>query len=97
MYCTNSGRKFNDYKIYINDIRYTAIKEEDPDTFEDTLNYLIEQLNVDGYVVVGISYKVNDVYFSAVIEYIAEDNIYYNQDNEEVDTDGDAEQVQDGD
>lgn len=97
MYCTNSGRKFNDYKIYINDIRYTAIKEEDADTFEDTINYLIEQLNADGYVVVGISYKVDDVYFSAVIEYIAEDNIYYN--NEEVDTDGDgdAEQVQDGD
>lgn len=95
MYCTNSGRKFNDYKIYINDIRYTAVREEDPDTFEDTLNDLIEQLNADGYVVVGMSYKSDDVYFSAVIEYIAEDNIYYN--NEEVDTDGNAEQVQDGD
>lgn len=97
MYCTNSGRKFNDYKIYINDIRYTAIKEEDADIFEDTLNDLIEQLNADGYVVVGISYKSGDVYFSAVIEYIAEDNIYYNQDNEEVNTDGDTEQVQDRD
>lgn len=97
MYCTNSGRKFNDYKIYINDIRYTAIREEDPDTFEDTLNEIIEQLNADGYVVVGMSYKSDDVYFSAVIEYIAGDNIYYNQDNEEVNTDGNAEQIQDRD
>lgn len=97
MYCTNSGRRFNDYKIYINDIRYTAIREEDPDTFEDTLNEIIEQLNVDGYVVVGMSYKSDDVYFSAVIEYIAGDNIYYNQDNEEVSIDGDAEQIQDRD
>lgn len=97
MYCTNSGRRFNDYKIYINDIRYTAIREEDPDTFEDTLNEIIEQLNVDGYVVVGMSYKSDDVYFSAVIEYVAGDNIYYNQDNEEVNTDGNAEQIQDRD
>lgn len=82
MYCTHSGREFVDYKINVNDIRYTTVREEDAEMFEQELNGIIEQLNEDGYVVVGISYKIEDVYFSAVIEYIAEDNIFYYKDEE---------------
>ena len=86
MYCTNTGRVFRDFKIDINDIRYTAIKEEEPDIFEDTLNNTIEILNSDGYKVVGISYKMDDVYFAAIIEYVPIDKIYYKE--EEVSEDG---------
>lgn len=87
MYCTNSGRKFIDYKVNLNDIRYVTVREEFAEDFEDTLNNLIEQLNKDGYKVVGISYKIDEVYFSAVVEYAAGDNIYYYK-KEEVENDG---------
>lgn len=83
MYCTNSGREFIDYKVNINDIRYVTVREEFAEDFEDTLNNLIAQLNEDNYKVVGISYKIEDVYFSAVIEYAAEDDIYYYKEEED--------------
>lgn len=88
MYRTNSGRKFNDYKVYINDIRYVTIREEDNEMFEQELNGMVQQLNDDGYVVIGISYKMEDIYFSAVIEYISADDIYYYVEEEGGEKDG---------
>lgn len=86
MYCTNSGRQFVDYKVYVGDIRYAAIKEEDIEAFEEQLNSLIETIEEDGYMIVGISYKHDDVYCSAIIEYVANDKVYYER--KEEDTDG---------
>lgn len=91
MYRTNDGRLFVNYKVELNDIRYAVIKEETPEIFEQEINDTILVLVKDGYKIVGISYKHADVYFSAIIEYVAEDNIYYYEEEEEK---KDGEQVQ---
>lgn len=77
MYCTNSGRKFVDYKVTLNAIRYAIVSEYDVALFEQTLNTRIDELVEDGFNIVGIAYRTDADVFSAVIEYASPDDIYY--------------------
>lgn len=83
MYRTNGGREFINYKVYIRDIRYAAIKEEDAEIFEEQLNNLIETIVEDGHMIVGVSYNHSDVYFTAIVEYVVSDKVYYEREEEE--------------
>ena len=75
----NSEGSFRDYTYYIEDVRYKAIKEENPEDYEDELNGWVETLKKDGYSIVFVNTGVDEVYFKALIGYIPIDKLYFEE------------------
>lgn len=95
MYSTNDGRKFKNYKVNFDDIIYKAIREEDAEVFTNAINDEVDNIISQGFMVVGIAYRMEDTFFCAVIEYAHRDNIYYEEGVDEDDrTNGRSEQIQ---
>lgn len=88
----NSRGSFKDYTYYVKDIRYKAIKTEWDEEFEELINGAINELEEDGYMVVGTNIVCGDVYFQATIGYIPIDKVYF-EDEEGGNDNGRAEQI----
>lgn len=88
----NSRGSFKDYTYYVSDVRFRAIKTEWADDFEEEINSAMDQLEEDGYMVVGTNIICNEVYFQASIGYVPIDKVYF-EDEEGGNIDGGTKQI----